>query len=49
MIRLHYLISNKLLYVIKAKTLPLWVPIDTAHINSMTQMFFGEIGKPITY
>ena len=45
MIRLHYLISNKLRYVIKAKTHALWVPIHTTHNNSMTQMFFGETGK----
>ena len=45
MISLHYLISNKLRYVIKAKTHALWVPIHTAHNNSMTQMFFGETGK----
>ena len=49
MVSLHCLISNKLCYLIKAETLPLWVTIHTAHHNSMTQMFFGEIEKQVTY
>ena len=46
---MHCLISNKLRYIIKGKTLSLWVTIHTAHHNSMTQMFFGENEKQVTY